>query len=99
MSAGMRWMARMEQSAMVRAATMMVIGRRSASRTSHMLLALASVQKWLQIALSGRDREHRAPDIQVREREVDLGLGQQTLGFSYLDQRSETGFVARGRLL
>src|SRR5262245_43873615 len=93
MSARIRWSARSDVAPAPRTSMSTVIGRRRAVRMSHMVFWLLPIwsgsglrsahliQKWLDVAAQDRVGQECAPDRQVRDGVLGLGLGEQSLRF------------------
>src|SRR5574337_606065 len=103
MSTGIRVSARIEDRAMLMTATRMVIGRRIAALMSHMLSSpacrpLQLLQKRLEIALHLCGDQHRPPYADSGNGIIGLGLCEQPLRFSNLDDRRQAQLVSFPRL-
>src|SRR5262249_41504770 len=94
-----------DASAIAIIATTIVIGRRMAVNTSHMIefsrstvLPPGSVEKWRQIAVRLRRCEQRTPYAQPGHRVVSLGLREQPLGFRNFGDAGQAVLIPRASL-
>src|SRR4051812_30495169 len=101
MSTGARRIASAADNKMAIAATMTVMGRRSARTTSHMSASCRAVGGGEQREIAERVGvvEDRVPDLEPRHGVIDLGLLEEALCLGDVVRRGELGLVTRRCLL
>src|SRR4051812_22315119 len=101
MSAGARRSERPAPARIAKTRTRIVMGRRSAMRTSHMSRPSGSrlQEERAEVPRGAREKEQRAADLEPRHRVVDLRLREEALGVSEVDHGREARLETRRCLL
>src|SRR3954471_8935312 len=96
MSAGARRSESVAPEMMARTSTRIVMGRRSAIRTSHMSGPSRARlrQEGTEIAGGTREEQQRASHLEPRHRVVDLGLREQALRVGHVDHGRKASLEA-----
>src|SRR6478672_5702560 len=105
MSTFICWMAIRDVSAIAMTATTIVIGRRRAVSTSHMVVSPADsrsgrmIEKQREIAPGLGDGQQRTPDAEVRDGIVGFGLREEPLRIRHFGDVGESALIASPDLI